>query len=1700
MVKAKGSLLALIHQHLLKNGYCKSARELQIESGEKFATSKVTLMRVYKLWTKKSKKKKKKKKTKIQDGAKSKKAHDPKNSEGQADLVQEAKKSSDVKAKKDKKVKKKMNLATLDTADVKMTPKKARSSVNTKPGTSDALVAAGLPDGNDSSDSKEETASANAAPTQAAKLKSKPAVTKSDESSSNSESEEEINKQGVLGKSIPVTGAAMQKHLSKASNGKAEVGKSSESDDETDIDKVPASATAKPTASSNVQPAKTKSQAAPPAQQVQADSSTETSESDDEEEPVKQVVTQTSKLASPTALSAAKLKEQRSLPAPQSKVESSSERSESDSEEEPVKQDKTSTKAGSTVKASPTKPAKGQSKSTTAAQASALKAQVQRKILVSETEIDSSGSEEEKKTPSLITSRRAVASPLTPVMTAKAVVRTQETSEEESSNDEETAIKQKVPSSGKTQKPLALPSTPVVAAKAKTPLKPPKPAEESSEEESSDNDVEPSTKTPATVIPPSQPKTLSQGVNHTPVVSAKSPLKSAQVADESSEESSSDSNEEPPAKTPATVIPPLQPKTFSQGINRTPVVAAKSPLKLAQVADESSEEESSDSDEKPPVKLGQKPSTPLHPSHPDITSKGTKQTTSKTLLKIPQPTNESSEEESDSDNEPTAKKPAAVLQSPQSKTLVVAAKQTSVMIKSKSLLKTSEPASESSEEDSDSGEEPAATNPATVLHLSQPNTPSGGVKQAPALAKSKNSVKTTRPADESSEEESESEDEPATKNPATVQHLSQPNTPSGGVKQAPILAKSKNPVKTTRPADESSEEESESEDEPATKTLDKALQSTQPKTFSRGAKQKPVMTKTPIKIPQPGSESSEEESESDEEPTAKTIPAAPFKMSASDPSVLTVKPSAAIRASDSDADSESSESSDMEHKKGFKSNTQTTRAASVKAPEGKPAIPGKLVTELKPTASDSSDSDKEEKTKAKPATVLSRAMVKSTVSTALQQDESSEESESSSDEEPLKLAEVKTVETQKAKPSASFPKTTAQPVTPAVTVLKEQRPVAGKPTAVSQAMMDSSESSESSDDADLPLAQVVTPTPSFGKSKSGKMTGKLAKPSIPSNAATAKSTNQVNFTPALKKVPTESTSETSDSDSSEETAVKVNTPITAVKTAKANVSEKLKTPNVTSPVPGKTASSLQKAKQTHPESSSESSDSEEEPSVKKVASPAPIAVKGRQGSQTDKLVKTPLAPKPLPSKPNGNDESSTEATDSEEDTAGKVAIKEFPKAVEQSVKTSMPSTEVKGRASSLSRSPAVRKPATNVTSSSSSESDDEPAKKPTLSTAKPASQPSVGKTITPITAVLLKKQESSSEESDSDEEETVQKLTSSLGKTQKKPEPAAKLTKVKSPSPAKSLVVTKADDSSDTASSDSEEVPVKDKGAATGSLSYSQKSIRSVSKLSSTDVKNNKSAVPPTPSGGSKQEDSQPPTIATPKKRKRASETARISDEKKKEAKIKGQPNTIATLPAVAPPGTLASTGALLESEEETVLALLEGRSPKKTKKNKVSKKVSKTAVVNVVTPSVQNNNAPEKSPLPQPLLSSAWTPESPTSGDKSSLPTTEVLPLSDKKAKKRKNSQNELEKLKQKSVKKAKKEKKEKKIQKGIVEGANVSQKPKPDKKKSEKDRSKKKTKTKEGKKHKEGKQKAETTTAAVVESTDSGIGLSKPKKKRKS
>ncbi|XP_018410449.1 PREDICTED: treacle protein [Nanorana parkeri] len=861
----------------------------------------------------------------------------------------------------------------------------------------------------------------------------------------------------------------------------------------------------------------------------------------------------------------------------------------------------------------------------------------------------------------------------------------------------------------------------------------------------------------------------------------------------------------------ATALQPTQPKTPIGGSKQTaPMAKSKTPVKTPKPDTESSEEDS-ESDEELASK---KPATALLSTQPTTPSRGSKQLAvmakSKTPVKAPQPQIESSEEDSESDKEPASKKPATALPStPTPKTSSGGSKQTAVMAKSKSPVKAPQPDSESSEEDSESDEEPASKKPATALPSTPtPKTSSGGSKQTAVMAKSKSPVKAPQPDSESSEEDSESDEEPASKKPAAAFPLAQPKTPSGGSKQTAAMAKSNTPVKTPQPDTESSEEDSESDEEPASKKPATALPSTQtPKTSSGGSKQTAAMSKSPVKAPQPDSESSEKDSESDEEPASKkpatALPSAQQKNSSGGSKLTAAMAKSKKPVKIETPDSESSEED-------FESDEEPSSMIQMLIQRAVNLLIKSRCSYLKTTSIDLTCifyTPKKAESGITGSVKLSGCLALLIITSAL-----------------LKATPP---------PAAKFT------VYPAV-VAKQKAGGPTKPvpsTKLAAANQETSDSSESSDGQEEHTGAQKPELRIEAKQKKKPISAPLLT-STPYGTTSSKEISAVPA-PVMKKLAAES----SDTESDEEKTMPVNTSIpTAVKTVQPKVSAKMKTPSVRSPVPGKTnTSSLQKQKQPDPKSSSDSSDSEEESAVMKVATPATVKVK--QGHQTGKVVKTPLSPNPLPGKTNctsmaktplqARDESSSDTSESDEDTAEKVPNKGTPKAAEHLVSSPLPAKEVKGKTRSLTQSPAVQKPATANISSSSSESDEEPAIKSPAATKKNLSQSSVGKTTTPTT-MLQKKQESSSEESDSDEEESLKKVTASAGKTQKQTELTIRHTKLKSPSPAKSPVVTKPDDSSDETSSDSgDDLPAQGKGDATRSLASSQKLVGKMSSIAS---------------------------------------------------------------------------------------------------------------------------------------------------------------------------------------------------------------------------------------------------------------------------
>ncbi|KAE8614008.1 hypothetical protein XENTR_v10007942 [Xenopus tropicalis] len=234
MKEVEGSLLALIHQHLLQAGYSKAARELQMQSGKKFSTPEVSLQDIYKDWIKHPEKDKTKKTVQVNNQGVKVRVPDPESSteSSEDELVFYSPAGSrtlsnatpQVQQTKEKNNKKK------PTAKEKAatTISKMSSGVNATSGQNKKAVSA-IPqapkvvmESSSSSDSEEDQAPQKAAPV---KISTKP-VAESTESSSGSESDMETTGQNVVGKkltanNLPATPGSVKKPLPNAApNGK----------------------------------------------------------------------------------------------------------------------------------------------------------------------------------------------------------------------------------------------------------------------------------------------------------------------------------------------------------------------------------------------------------------------------------------------------------------------------------------------------------------------------------------------------------------------------------------------------------------------------------------------------------------------------------------------------------------------------------------------------------------------------------------------------------------------------------------------------------------------------------------------------------------------------------------------------------------------------------------------------------------------------------------------------------------------------------------------------------------------------------------------------------------------------------------------------------------------------------------------------------------------------------------------------------------------------------------------------------------------------------------------------------------------------------------------------------------------------------------------------------------------------------------
>ncbi|XP_077122445.1 uncharacterized protein LOC143776677 [Ranitomeya variabilis] len=892
-----------------------------------------------------------------------------------------------------------------------------------------------------------------------------------------------------------------------------------------------------------------------------------------------------------------------------------------------------------------------------------------------------------------------------------------------------------------------------------------------------------------------------------------------------------------------------------------------------------------------------------------------------------------------------------------------------------------------------------------------PSTPEAA---APSNVLTSNQKAPVRPfaqqsmTDDSSESsETESEEEPVVQEKTTSPkkrtiHASPAKVASA---QAP------KPEAAARDSESSHESDSEPEMKAAqvpTPTVVATKSRAKPTAVTPASQSSAAAVRSPAKMV---ADESSEESDSDDAPSSAVK--APG-LTIGNPSPKQSVPIPAL-VPDSDAESESSDSSDSELQPGQKViASQNKTAVKPSTSASKTIVTGKMVAQSKPSQDSSETSEsEEEEPQAAVATPQQRALalgakgIRAVFSAAQPDEESSaEESEDDSDE-PVKPVSQKVP-------------------TPAVTASKLKSTIV--PTAVT------------------PLSQ-----------------GSFAAVKIPA------------------EMMADETSEESDSDDE---------PCPVVKTP--GLTRGTPSPKTSAPIPPRVADSDADSE------SSDSSDSEENVGLKDQASQTKITA-----NRSSSVVKTEVDEKTVvQSKPS---QDSSETSESEEEKPQlSVATPQQRKtalaAMPQQRKTTLGATPQQIKPT-LGATPQQIKPTLAIpavarsdeSGSEETEDSDEPGKSvptPALSARNlksiskstaltPASQSSIAAVRSPAKMAA----DESSEDSNSDDEvevlaqipvnPTVKKVKTALAQT---------------PSPSKLGILKSAGktpvamaQATAKVSSKSPEMDSYKEVAAKGrmeSVLSSQKTVKKTAAKVSEDVPGTAGVFA---DDASEPENSQSLLQATPKKRKLfldkkdkttpANESTEMTSGKK--SKVKTQLEAKPT-----PPAPITPAG-LLDSEEETVLALLEGRNPKKAR----LKKNSKSGDVAAAPVTVQDSSILERS-LPRHVTSFP-------SEDEDFIIKSPAVPelgqLSAKKSSKKRKSASQ-DSLCEEKDKKAKKAKKEKLMAADVAEETTS---PIPSKKeKSEK----KKDKTR-----KESKKLMESLMVSFGESTDSGVGLqSKPKKKR--
>ncbi|XP_040296549.1 treacle protein isoform X6 [Bufo bufo] len=686
MVTRTSQLLALIHQHLLQNGYGRTARELQIESGEQFISQTASLKQIFRHWNTKDQKRKgsnesdaPSKKPRLQDPVSSSESSDEEDNAHPkgADLVVQGKKDSIKKAGKLKtksSTPKKMNSAKKSASKGKGTTKTGAASLNLKPVAHETPVT--LAKSSEDSDSEDETVPSKATPVLERPLKSTPAEVVKSKTSLSTDSRAAWHDKSVPAKT---TTTKPLKPLS-SSNGKAmakeDSSETSESSDETDIEKPPVTVTPNITTQS-VSKLKTKT---PSTGTQPKEDSSESSESESEEEPGSQTLTpatfQVKAITPSPKTSAAKLKATKKNAITKAAPVAPASQSGSAVGKPPAKTmvDETSEDSDSDEELVPLTPIPTAPSSV---QASKQKLQMQPTVPKPSSDESSTSSETESEEEPVRQNQKTTASPkksVTPATQAKVssaqaskqstvVPAAAEGSESSDSSDSES----EAPKKAANNFPKVIVRTPVPStkrpvatshlAKARTPL--PAPADDTSETEDSDHEEKPAAKKTASQLSASSLKTPSTSAKQpvTPshpanAVAGKSRyLQKTTVADDSSETEDSDSEEDEGAKKTGSKLPASSVKTPPTG-RKQPVTLAAHTTPLP--ADDSSETEDSDSDESLPkappgiVTPKQKPiakSTAVTPA--SQASVAAVRTPAKTAA-------DESSEDSDSDEEPSS--------------------------------------------------------------------------------------------------------------------------------------------------------------------------------------------------------------------------------------------------------------------------------------------------------------------------------------------------------------------------------------------------------------------------------------------------------------------------------------------------------------------------------------------------------------------------------------------------------------------------------------------------------------------------------------------------------------------------------------------------------------------------------------------------------------------------------------------------------------------------------------------------------------------------------------------------------------------------------------------------------------------------------------------------------------------------------------